>query len=29
MSKNTIIGADYCPFCVKVKTYFQNNKIPF
>ena len=27
--QNRIIGADYCPYCVKVKNYFQNNKIPF
>jgi len=29
MTKNRIIGADYCPFCVKVKDYFQKNHIPF
>lgn len=26
---NTILGADYCPYCVKVKDYFTSNKIPF
>lgn len=27
--QNRVIGADYCPFCAKVKNYFQTNKIPF
>jgi glutaredoxin len=26
---NTIIGADYCPYCVKVKAYFEEKNIPF
>jgi len=24
-----IIGADYCPYCVKVKKYFESKKIAF
>lgn len=24
-----IIGADYCPFCIKVKQYFQKKEVPF
>jgi glutaredoxin len=27
--KNTIIGADYCPYCVKAKEYFDEMKIPY
>jgi glutaredoxin len=24
-----VIGADWCPFCIKVKNYMQNKKIDF
>ena len=24
-----IIGADYCPFCIKVKQYFEKKGVPF
>jgi glutaredoxin len=26
MSKYRVIGADYCPFCIKVKNYLLKNK---
>jgi len=26
---NKIIGADYCPYCAKVKSHFIKNNIPF
>lgn len=29
MSDITVIGADYCPYCVKVKKYFEGNNVPF
>lgn len=29
MSKAVILGADYCPYCVKVKDHCVKNSIPF
>ena len=28
MVKCVVLGADYCPFCVKVKNHFIKNNIP-
>lgn len=28
MSKVVVLGAEWCPFCVKVKNYLSNNKVP-
>ena len=24
-----VIGADYCPYCIKVKSYFEKKKVTF
>ncbi len=26
---NSLIGSNYCPFCRKVKNYFDSNKIQY
>jgi glutaredoxin len=26
---NRVIGAEWCPYCVKVKDYFDSKKIPY
>lgn len=26
---NKIIGADWCPYCIKVKNYFEQKRVPF
>lgn len=29
MSKHVVLGAEWCPFCVKVFNYFKQHNIPF
>jgi glutaredoxin 3 len=28
MSKNFVLGADWCPFCIKVKNHLEKKNIP-
>ena len=29
MTKVVVLGADYCPYCKKVKEHLETNKMPF